>query len=129
MARVLVVEDSPEQRLLLETRLRQNGHRVLGAGSGEEALSLLADKGAPDVAVLDVLMPGMTGLELLTRLREDPALRHVPAIFLSARVMPADIAAGERLGATYLTKPIVLNALSSAIERALVPAEADAGSW
>ncbi len=119
MAKVLVVEDSPELRTLLEVRLRQSGHRVLSAGSGEEALSVLADRGAPDVAVLDVLMPGMTGLELHGRLRQDPVLASVPVIFLSARVQPADILAGRALGATYLTKPVVVSALNLAIEQAL----------
>lgn len=128
MAKVLVVEDAPELRALLEVRLGQSGHRVLTSGSGEEALVLLAERGAPDVAVLDVLMPGMSGLELYGRLREDPALAHIPVIFLSARVEPADIAAGRELGATYLTKPVVVSALNRAIEKALLANATDA-AW
>ncbi len=129
MPKVLVVEDTPELRTLLEVRLRQAGHLVLSAGSGEEALGVLAEKGPPDVAVLDVTMPGMSGLELHARLREDPALAPIPVIFLSARIEPEDIAAGRALGAVYLTKPVVISALTKAIERVLQPATAAVGSW
>lgn len=119
MAKVLIVEDRADARALLTLRLRQSGHKVLSAGSGEEALLLLADKGPPDVAVLDVMMPGMTGLELHSKLREDTTLARVPVIFLSGRVQDDDIAAGRQLGATYLTKPFVVAALNTAIDRAL----------
>ena len=129
MPKVLVVEDTPELRSLLEVRLRQNGYLVVSAESGEEALRVLAEKGAPDVAVLDVTMPGMSGLELHARLREDPSLATVPVIFLSARIQPEDIAAGQALGAVYLTKPVVISALIKAIERAPRPAAAVVGSW
>ncbi len=130
MARVLLVEDDPDIRTLVEVRLRRLGHLVLGVGSGDEALSVLAAKGAPDVAVLDVLLPGMTGLELLHRLRQDPAYAALPAVFLSGRVEAADIAAGRALGATYLTKPVVITALANAIEQSQQAAvEVGAGSW
>jgi len=129
MARVLVVEDDPDIRQLLDVRLRQQGHLVLTAGSAAEALALLAEKGAPELVVLDVLMPGASGLDLLVELRAQPALRSLPAIFLSGRVEPEDIAAGRALGATYLTKPVVLSALAQAIDRALRPVAAHAGAW
>ena len=127
MAKVLVVEDDPDIRMLLEVRLRQSGHLVLSAGSGEEALTVLAERGAPDIAVLDVMMPGMSGLELLRLLQATPEYANLPAIFLSGRVNPDDIAAGHALGGIYLTKPIVLTALNSAIEKALQPLET--GTW
>jgi len=129
MAKVLVVEDDPDIRALVEVRVGRMGHLVVGVGSGQEALTMLAEKGAPDVAVLDVLMPGMTGLELLSAMRQNSACRDTPAIFLSGRVQPVDIAAGRAMGATYLTKPLVLSALASAIELALEPAAAADGSW
>lgn len=129
MARVLIVEDGPELRTLMEVRLRQSGHRVNSAASGEEALEMLTGKDAPDVAVLDVLLPGMTGLELHGWLRRDPALARIPVIFLSSRIQPADIEAGRRLGATYLTKPIVISALNRAIDSAVASATADTGGW
>lgn len=124
MARVLVVEDDPSIRQLVLTQLRLAGHRVAGADSGREALELVEEKGPPDIAVLDVAMPEMTGIELLQELRGREGMAELPAIFLSARVQPKDIAAGEALGAIYLTKPFVTSALLGAVERSLAPSEA-----
>ncbi|MFD0485529.1 response regulator [Kineococcus sp. GCM10028916] len=129
MARVLVVEDDPDIRQLVELRLRGLGHRVVSAGSGPEALTVIAERGAPEVVVLDVAMPGMTGLEVLRTLRTLPEHAHLPAIFLSARVRPEDIAAGEELGAIYLTKPFVVSALAGAIEKALTASVEAAAGW
>lgn len=129
MADVLVVEDTADLRGLLEVRLRKEGHRVLSASSGEEALTLLASRKAPDVIVLDVVMPGMSGLELHAALRRDPALAQVPVIFLSSRIQPADITAGRELGATYLTKPVVISALFGAIQKALQVAPTEGDTW
>lgn len=128
MAKVMVVDDNAEIRMLLQARLRQSDHRVMTAASGEEALSLLAERGAPDVLVADVSMPGMSGLELHAMLRADPAFAAVPVIFLSARVEPADVAGGQELGAVYLTKPVVLSALMCAIDAAVADAEAAAAA-
>jgi CheY-like chemotaxis protein len=100
MARVVVVNDDPDILNLVQTRLRQRGHKVVAVASGSDALQALAERGAPDVAVLDVSMPEMTGLELLQELRRREGLQDLPAVFLSARVLPDDIEAGRRLGAT-----------------------------
>lgn len=128
MPKVLIVEDDANIRALLERRLGQLGHRVMAACSAEDALAVVSERGAPDVFVLDVLMPGVSGLELLTRLRQDPTYADVPAIFLSGRVKDSDIAAGQALGATYLTKPVVMSALAAAITKAL-QAPAATGGW
>lgn len=128
MAKILVVDDDPDVRSLVEVRLRRLGHRVVAVGSGEEALEVVADKGAPELFVLDVLMPGMDGLELLQTLRRDHDVADAPVIFLSARIQESDIAAGQALGATYLTKPLVLSALANAVERSL-SVDTVAGSW
>ena len=129
MAKILVVDDDVDIRTLVETRLRRLGHRVVCAGSGEEALAVLADKGAPDVLVLDVLMPGISGLELLTSIRQDADLADVPAVFLSGRVLETDIEAGRALGATYLTKPVVLSALAATVDKVLAAETVGAGTW
>ena len=119
MPRVLVVDDDPHMRDLLSIRLRKAGHRVLCAESGSEALELVESRGAPDVAVLDVTMPGMTGLELLPAMRSREGLERMPAVFLSGRVEEADINAGRALDATYLTKPFSGIALVNAIAAAV----------
>lgn len=124
MARVLVVDDDPDLLTLVGLQLRQHGHRVLTAASGPEALALVAEEGAPEVAVLDVAMPEMNGLELMKRMRALEGMADLPAIFVSARVGPDDIAAGLALGAIYLTKPYVMRALLAAIDRQVVGAAA-----
>jgi DNA-binding response OmpR family regulator len=68
-------------------------------------------------------MPGLSGLELLVALRARTDLQRLPAIFLSARILPSDIAAGRALGASYLTKPFVAPALMAAVTAALEPEE------
>jgi|GEM_PF-852620 len=124
MAHILVVDDDPDLRGLVEFRLRKAGHLVLTAADGPSALALVDERGAPDLAVLDVTMPRMTGLELLIELRMRDGVGELPAIFLSARILPSDIAAGRALGATYLTKPFVAPALMAAIAASLGPADA-----
>lgn len=126
MSKLLVVDDDPDILALVQLRLQRAGHRVLGAASGAEALSIVAERGIPDLAVLDVSMPGMSGLELLSTLRQQQG-KDLPAVFLSARVQPEDIERGRALGASYLTKPFVASALLSAVERAL--AEANTSGW
>jgi CheY-like chemotaxis protein len=121
MAHILVVDDDPDLRGLVEFRLRKAGHMVLAAGDGPSALMLVDERGAPQLAVLDVAMPRMTGLELLTALRRRDGLAELPAIFLSARILPEDIDAGRALGATYLTKPFVAPALLAAVVASLGP--------
>lgn len=129
MAKILVVDDDPDIRALVDVRLQRLGHRVVAVGSGEEALAVLADKGAPEVVVLDVMMPGMSGLQLLERMRSEGGLGEVPVIFLSGRIQEEDIRAGQAMGATYLTKPLVLTALATAVERALALDPSAAGTW
>jgi CheY-like chemotaxis protein len=126
MSKLLVVDDDPDILALVQLRLQRAGHKVVGASSGAEALAIVAERGAPDLAVLDVSMPGMSGLELLSTLREQQA-QDLPAVFLSARVQPEDIERGRSLGATYLTKPFVASALLNAVERTL--AEANSTGW
>jgi len=119
MAKVLVVDDDPDIVTLVRLQLRRNGHETTSASSGEEALELIESGTQADVAVLDIAMPGMDGLELFSALRERPTTKDMPVIFLSARVRPEDIAVGKNLGADYLTKPFVPQDLLDAIDRAV----------
>ena len=126
MARVLVVDDDPDLLTLIGAQLRQHGHRVTTAAASHEALLIVEHDGAPDIAVLDVTMPKMNGLELLQRLRAREDAKELPAIFLSGRAAPKDIKAGEALGAVYLAKPYEIRDLLAAIDRLVVPA---ASGW
>jgi len=117
MARVLVVDDDPDLLTLVELQLRHHGHDVATANGGEQALAYVNANGRPDVAVLDVAMPGMNGFELLETFRRREDTADLPAIFLSARVSPRDIDQGRSLDALYLTKPYVMHSLLEAIEK------------
>lgn len=105
MATVLLAEDDADIRLLLTLKLEQAGHEVSGFADGVSALAS-ARKHPPDLAVLDVLMPGMTGFEVCRELRKNPATADVLVIILTARAQQADITAGFIAGANnYLVKP------------------------
>ncbi len=95
MARVLVVDDDQDLLQLVVSRLRQAGHQAAGAATAAKALELVAQRGAPEVAVLDVSLPDMNGYDLLTRLRGEAPTGHMPAVFVSGRVGQADIDAGQ----------------------------------
>jgi DNA-binding response OmpR family regulator len=115
MARILVVDDDPDILALVVRRLKHEKHRVHGVQNATDACAFVADRGTPDLVVLDVDMPDLDGLQLLDQLRDQTASPDLPAIFLSGRMRPHDIAAGRELGAVYLTKPFVANALIGAI--------------
>jgi len=79
---------------------------------------MVAEK--PDVILLDIMMPEVSGLDILRQMRQDPALANIPVVVVSAKSMPADIKNGMEAGAsTYLTKPVGFLELKEAVERAL----------
>jgi two-component system response regulator HydG len=115
--RVLVVDDEPSARQGLEKLLRQENYAVVTAESGKEALALAAEN-APDVVVTDLNMPGMDGVELLVKLREQD--RELPVILATALGEVESAVRAMRAGAEdYLIKPIDFEALLLAIERAI----------
>ena len=119
MARILVLDDDRDILRIVQLRLEKVGHTVLGYSSPQKALELVLMGELPDLVVLDVSMPEISGLEVLQTLRVGFGLERLPAIFLTARVREEDIEAGKALGATYLTKPFVATALFKAIDSAL----------
>jgi two-component system, OmpR family, alkaline phosphatase synthesis response regulator PhoP len=105
MARILVVDDNVPLSLMLESGLRQEGHQVRLAHSGPAAVETVKAE-IPDLIVLDVMLPGMTGLEVCRQLRSVPAYANIPIIFLTARNMLEDKLRGFDAGADdYLPKP------------------------
>jgi CheY-like chemotaxis protein len=82
VARILVVDDEPDQRFLLRTIFERAGHKVADAGDGAAALRLVREQ-APDLVVTDIMMPVMDGAELIRRLRGEPATAHVPILAAS----------------------------------------------
>jgi DNA-binding response OmpR family regulator len=102
---VLIADDDDDIRALVAFRLERAGYEVVPASDGEQALELATAR-VPDLAILDVMMPKLTGLEVTQRLREREETSRIPVILLTARVQEADVAAGFESGADdYLKKP------------------------
>ena len=105
-ASVLIVDDTPENLAVLGGLL-QPIYRVMVANSGQRALDIAAREPHPDLILLDVMMPEMDGYMVVTKLRENPATRHIPVIFVTALDADEDEEKGLSLGAVdYITKPI-----------------------
>jgi putative two-component system response regulator len=104
---VLTVDDDADLLALIAKVLRGDGYQVLTANDPGTALELAAGEPRPDLILLDVDMPGATGFELITLLKEDGKTAHVPVVFLTGRTDPQDQTEGFQLGAAdYITKPI-----------------------
>jgi EAL domain-containing protein (putative c-di-GMP-specific phosphodiesterase class I)/DNA-binding response OmpR family regulator len=115
--RILVADDEPDLRELLQINLEALGHEVQLAVDGTEALAL-AMAHRPDLIVLDIMMPGLNGLEVLRRLREEPANADLPVVLLSARGTDSEVFEGWSSGANYyITKPFELDELLDFIEQ------------
>jgi DNA-binding response OmpR family regulator len=118
-ALVLIADDDDDIRALVAFRLERAGYEVVSARDGEEALRLAADH-RPDLAVLDVMMPKLTGLEVTRQLRATPATSAIPVILLTARVQEVDVARGFEAGADdYIKKPFSPQELRSRVQAVL----------
>lgn len=122
MSRVLVVDDEPDIAVLVRLTLEGDGHEVSVAADGETALAMV-DEGAFDAVILDVMMPGMNGFDVLTALKSDPepCVSSIPVIMLTARASDLDRIRGGIEGAVfYMTKPFSGTDLRAHLGRALV---------
>jgi CheY-like chemotaxis protein len=105
-ATILVVDDLPANRDLMSRRLERSGFRVIGAGGGQEALEVLRQN-AVDLVLLDIMMPGMTGIDVLRQLRLSRSGAQLPVIMVTARTDSEDVIEALALGANdYVTKPV-----------------------
>jgi len=103
---IMVVDDHPDQVDILRITLEWKGFNVRCAYSGKDLFAGL-EKQKPDLILLDIMMPQMDGLEVLTRLRENSDTASIPVIFLTAKALYADVIRGYKMGAEYyFTKPI-----------------------
>jgi CheY-like chemotaxis protein len=117
--RVLVVEDEPENRLLLGVVLTSEGYEVVEAEDGPAALAA-ARQHPPDLVLLDVMMPEMNGYAVLEALRADTSTRSIPVIMLTALAQRGDVERAVEMGvAGYVTKPFEPEDLLQAMEKAL----------
>jgi DNA-binding response OmpR family regulator len=116
---VLVADDDDDIRDLVAFRLDRAGYEVLRAGDGQQALDL-AKEHVPDLAVLDVMMPKLTGYDVTRELRADAATSRIPVILLTARVQEADVARGFEAGADdYVKKPFSPQELKARVQAVL----------
>ena len=116
-ARILIAEDEPNIVTSLEFLLQKNNYEVRVARNGEEALQLV-ESFMPDVVLLDVMMPVRNGFEVCSKIRENPALRRVKIVMLTARGRDAERDKGLALGANaYMTKPFSTKELLATVEQ------------
>jgi len=104
--KVLIVEDNPLNMRLIEMILKTNSYTLLKATDGEEALDI-ATRERPDLVLMDIRLPKVSGLEVARRLKENPAFSHIPIIALTAHAMKGDKEKAIEAGCdSYLSKPI-----------------------
>jgi len=116
-ARILIADDDPVNRQVLLDFLGVRGHELIQAADGREALTLAMGEGRADLALLDVMMPGLSGYEVCRRIRQRFSMHELPVILLTARGRPKDIAAGFAAGANdYLVKPFARQELQARVD-------------
>jgi DNA-binding response OmpR family regulator len=121
--KVLIADDEPNIVTALEFLLGRAGYEVRCAANGDEALALI-ESFAPDLVLIDIMMPGKSGYEVCQRIRERPEWRHVKIVMVSAKGRDAEISKGMSLGADlYVTKPFSTQELIAAVDRLLARPE------
>ena len=112
---IIVVDDNPDIVNIVKTILEGKGYNVMCAYSGAELFTKLKER-KPDLIILDIMMPEMDGLEVLTRLKGVPETASLPVILLTAKVQYEDVLGGYKLGADYyITKPFTSTQLTNGI--------------
>jgi two-component system phosphate regulon response regulator PhoB len=116
---ILVIEDEEDILAVIHYNLAREGYRVTSRTTGEEGLQE-ARETSPDLVVLDLMLPGIDGMEVCRRLRKDPATARIPVVMLTAKGEEADIVGGLEMGADdYVTKPFSQKVLSARIKTVL----------
>ena len=119
-ALILIADDSPDNREILQARLSVHGYDIITANDGEDALEM-ARTHRPDLILLDVMMPKLDGIEVCRRLKSDESVDFIPIIIVSAKTDPKDIIVGLEAGADeYLTKPTNQTALVARVKSMLI---------
>jgi DNA-binding response OmpR family regulator len=119
VARILVADDDVDIRELVEFKLTTMGHEIVAVGDGAAAIEACRTQ-RPDLAVLDVMMPGVSGLDAIRAIRADPGLADLPVILLTARAQESDVETGFDSGADdYITKPFSPRELASRVQALL----------
>jgi len=115
--KILAVDDSDTELAVLSAPLRRQGYTVVTASNAEQALAEL-EREAPDLMLLDVIMPGVNGFQFCRSLRKDPRFAKLPIIIVTSKDQPSDRAWGLRQGASeYLTKPVRMEDLIATVHQ------------
>ncbi|GAG36448.1 unnamed protein product, partial [marine sediment metagenome] len=116
---ILIVDDDPNILELLQTRLELEGYHTICAQGGHEAMRIVGRQ-PPDLILLDIMMPEMSGIEVCQRIKAEPETQALPIIMATARTSPEDIVEGLEAGADdYVTKPFVTGELLARVRAAL----------
>ncbi len=116
---ILIVDDNPANLDIFQTRLAAQGYEILTASDGEEALAVAREK-QPDLILLDIMMPKLSGIEVCRRLKDDSSQPFTPIVMVTAMADPKDVVAGLEAGADeYLTKPVDQTALVARVKSML----------
>ena len=117
--KILIVEDDESLLKLESILLTTKGYLVQGAMTGVAALAAISRE-VPDLILLDIMLPGMDGFEVCERIKNNPATRHIPIIFLTAKKTPEDVFRSEEVGADkFITKPFKSAMILKNIEQLL----------
>jgi DNA-binding response OmpR family regulator len=117
--KILIADDEPNIVAALEFLLKRAGYDVRVAANGEEALALV-ESYAPDLVLIDIMMPLKSGYEVCQKMRERPEWRHIRIVMVTAKGREAEVSKGMSLGADlYVTKPFSTQELLAAIDRLL----------
>ncbi len=117
--KVMIIEDEPDAAEMFGEMMRVNGFQVVKIFSSAPAIPMLTEE-KPDLIILDVMMPDISGLEVLRYIRSTPEIAETPVIIVSAKSMPGDIKTGIEAGASmYLTKPVGFLDLKKAVEKVM----------
>jgi DNA-binding response OmpR family regulator len=119
MAKIVVADDDVDVRMLVALKLRHSGYDVVDVGDGAAAVEACRAE-RPDLVVLDLMMPVMSGLEACRAIKAEPELSDVPVVLLTARAQNTDVDAGLAVGAdAYVTKPFSPKELAARVESLL----------
>ena len=118
----MVVDDNPDMALLVKAGLEDLGEKynVIDAESGEECIEFLKSNQIPDIILLDIMMPKMSGWELFDILKENSLWKNIPIIFVTAKIDEITKNAGKFLGHEFIEKPFDVSDLKTKIEKILI---------
>lgn len=122
MKKIMMVDDEKDQIFSIKTAFEEtygDEYRIIPAESGEKCFELLNNNEIPDLILLDIMMPGMSGWEVFDKLRDHPAWKDIPIVFLTARTDRIAVNAGAFLGEDYIEKPVEIKELRNRIENVL----------